>query len=393
MKIFGKTTVSEFLGDFIVYRNLMPLDPRLPGLDALRGHVGLPAGRLPRKSEADYARVIVHLLQHARALDAPDTSIERLIYVGDTRLNDGNAFANLCQAGGWPGIAFIGHESEQPAHVEITAVDSASSPQAAPVGHDPENTPTLYLANRWSALADLDHFCADRGFPIDAQTAIVVDLDKTALGARGRNAHVIDQVRVLAVRHTVADLLGDAFDESAFRDAYAQLNQSEFHPFTTDNQDYLAYICLILGSGLYDLEEIVRDVRAGRLTHLTQFIAQVEERADAMPPALSSVHGEIYANVRAGDPTPFKSFRLNEYRATVNHMGQLGNDASAEELLAQEIVITQEVRAQALEWRARGALLFGLSDKPDEASVPGDALAAQGYAAIHRTETHALGQA
>ena len=385
MKIFGKTTVSEFLGDLIVYRNLMPLDPRLPGLDALRDQVGLPAGRLPRKSEADYAWVIVHLLQRARALDAPDTPIERLIYVGDTRLNDGNAFANLCRAGGWPGLAFIGHETDEPAHIETVAAPAAD--------HRAGDQPTLYLSNRWSALSDFDHFCAAQHFPIDAATAIVVDLDKTALGARGRNAHVIDQVRVLAVRHTVADLLGDAFDESAFRDAYAQLNQSEFHPFTTDNQDYLAYICLILGSGLYNLKEVVRDVRAGRLKSFAQFIAQVEERVDAMPPALSSVHGQIYANVRAGDPTPFKSFRLNEYQSTVGHMGQLGDDVPVEELLANEIVITQEVRAQALKWRARGALLFGLSDKPDEASVPDNALAAQGYAAIHRTETHAVGQA
>jgi hypothetical protein len=384
MKIFGKTTISEFLGDLIVYRNLTPLDPRLPGLDALRDQVGLPAGRLPRKSETDYARVIVHLLQRARALDAPGTSIKRLIYVGDTRMNDGNAFANLCRAGGWPGLAFIGHETDEPAHTET---------MAAPTADEKANDqPTLYLSNRWSALSDFDRFCAAQHFPIDTTTAIVVDLDKTAMGARGRNAHVIDQVRVLAVRHTVADLLGDAFDESAFRTAYTQLNQPKFHPFTTDNQDYLAYICLILGSGLYDLQEIIDAVRAGRLTSFAQFIDQVQGQIDAMPPALSSVHREIYANVRAGDPTPFKAFRFNEYRATVSHMGQLGDDASVQKLLANEIVITQEVRAQALAWRDHGALLFGLSDKPDEASVPSDALAAQGYAAIHRTEMHAVGQ-
>jgi hypothetical protein len=36
-------------------------------------------------------------------------------------------------------------------------------------------------------------------------------------------------------------------------------------------------------------------------------------------------------------------------------------------------------------------LLFGLSDKPDEASVPSEALASQGFRAIHRAETHAVG--
>ena len=61
------------------------------------------------------------------------------------------------------------------------------------------------------------------------------------------------------------------------------------------------------------------------------------------------------------------------------------------ELLANEIVITQEVREVALAWRERGALLFGLSDKPDEASIPQPAQAAQGRQAIHRVETHAVG--
>jgi hypothetical protein len=44
------------------------------------------------------------------------------------------------------------------------------------------------------------------------------------------------------------------------------------------------------------------------------------------------------------------------------------------------------------EWRRRGALLFGLSDKPDEASIPTPELASQGYRAIHRTATHVIGQ-
>lgn len=384
MKACGMTTVSEFLGDFVVYRNLEPIDPRLSGLNAIRDQAGLPAGRLPRKSEPDYARVIVHLLRQARGLDAPGTPVERLIYVGDTRLNDGTAFANLCQAGKWPGLAFIGTETQEPAQVETVGVPLPS----AGAGQD---GPLLFLANRWAALAGFDRFCADRGFPIDAGTAIVVDLDKTALGARGRNAHVIDQARVMAVRNTVADLLRESFDQVAFQSAYDQLNQTVFHPFTTDNQDYLAYMCLILGSGMYEAELVMADIRSGKLETFAHFIAQADERAQEMTSDLRSIHAEIYANVRAGDPTPFKPFRYNEYRTTVARMGQMGDDVPVEQLLENEIVITQEVRAQALEWRSRGALLFGLSDKPDEASVPPEKLAAQGYRAIHHTETHAVG--
>lgn len=376
MKIYGRTAVSEFLGDRVVYRNLAPADGRLPALADFREEIGLPGGGIPRKSEPDYARAIVHLLRQARALDAPGVALERLIFIGDTRLNDGTAFTNICQAGGWPGLAFIGSETADPPRVEVVPVAAGQS---------------LYLANRWTALADFDRYCAEQGFPVDEATAVVVDLDKTALGARGRNAHVIDQARVLAVHHTVARLLGGAFDEVAFRTAYDQLNQVEFHPFTSDNQDYLAYICLILGSGLVDLATLMEDVRAGRMASFKQFIAWVEEQADVLAPGLAGIHRDIFGNVQAGDPTPFKVFRRNEYRTTVERMGRLDDSAPVEALLADEIVITQEVRALALDWRARGALLFGLSDKPDEASFPTSELAGQGYVPIHRAETHAVG--
>jgi hypothetical protein len=397
VKVYGQTQVSEFLGDFVVYRNLVPADERLAGLDRIRDQVGLPAGRVPRKSEAEYARVIVHLLRQARRLDAPGVAIRRLLFVGDTHLNDGTAFANICRAGEWPGLAFIGAETDQPAQTQV--VNAPSPPSSPPEGGteggrqggEDGGEPRLFLANRWAALADFDRFCAEQDFPIDAATAVIVDLDKTALGARGRNAHVIDQARVAAVRETVADLLGTAFDPLTFRSAYDTLNQPEFHPFTADNQDYLAYICLMLGSGLYHLEQVLADVRAGRLTSFAAFIARADERAQEMAVNLCAIHTQIYANVRAGDPTPFKPFRYNEYLTTVARMGHKTDDTPLQELLAEEILITQEVRAQALAWRSRGAMLFGLSDKPDEASVPSQELAAQGYQAIHRAETHAVG--
>jgi len=376
MRNYGYTSVYEFLGDTVVYRNLAPVDPRLPPLAEMRERVGLPAGLTPRKSQPEYARVMAYLLRRARALDVPGTAIEQLVYVGDTRLNDGTAFANLCHAGDWPGLAFIGNERDEPAHVEIVEQDGG----------------TLYLSNRWAALAEFDRFCRERGFPLDERTAVIVDLDKTALGARGRNDHVINQARVEAVRRTVGDLLGDDFDPQGFQAAYDCLNQTEFHPFTTDNQDYLAYVCLILGSGLYGLDPLVAEVRARRLTTFEQFIARVEDRAGELPPALRRIHKRVYARVRQGDPTPFKPFRYNEYQATVERMGQLDDDAPVAELLEHEIVITQEVREVALAWREQGALLFGLSDKPDEASIPTDDLAAQGYRAIHRVETHAVGE-
>jgi hypothetical protein len=73
-------------------------------------------------------------------------------------------------------------------------------------------------------------------------------------------------------------------------------------------------------------------------------------------------------------------------------MDWLDDDAPAEDLLANEIVVTQDVREMALAWRTQGALLIGLSDKPDEASIPPDESAVRGYQPIHRAETHAAGE-
>jgi hypothetical protein len=375
MKNYGRTSVSEFLDDRIVYRNLAPVDPRLSPLAQVRPLVGLPDGLVPRKSELEYAYIIAHLLREARALDRPGVTLERLIYVGDTRLNDGNAFANICRAGGWPGLAFIGSERQDPPQVEV---------------EEGEGT-VLYLANRWSALVEFDHFCRERNHPPDERAAIVVDLDKTALGARGRNDRVIDQARVEAVRRTVGDVLGAGFDAGAFQVAYDCLNQPRFHPFTSDNQDYLAYVCLILGSGLYALEPLVDEIDSGRMASFPQFIHAVDARSSELPADLREIHRGIYANVQQGDPTPFKEFRYNEYLTTTARMGHLDDGASVPDLLTGEILITQEVRQVALAWKEQGVLLFGLSDKPDEASVPGPELAARGCLPIHRVETHAVG--
>ena len=375
MQNYGRASIREFLGDRIVYRSLVPVDHRLPALAQIRPLVGLPDGVIPRKSEESYARVIAHLLQHARALDRPGISIERLIYVGDTRLNDGNAFANICQSGDWPGLAFICSERDDLPQVEV--VEQAGG--------------ALFLANRWSALKDFDRFCQERHHPADERTSVIVDLDKTALGARGRNDRVIDGARVDAVRLTVRDLLGDGFDPGSFQAAYDCLNQPQFHPFTSDNQDYLAYICLVLGSGLYALEWLADEVQAGRITGFPQFIAGVDARAVQLPPSLLEIHAGIYANVQQGDPTPFKEFRYNEYLTTTSRMGHMDRRSSVRDLLAGEIVITQEVRQIAQSWAERGALLFGLSDKPDEASIPSQEQAARGCLPIHRLETHAVG--
>lgn len=382
LRLYGRGTVSEFLDDLIIYRGLDPYDRRLPGFARCAAAVRLQQGRLPRKHEEDYARLVVHLLEAARRLTRPGAEIRRMIYLGDTRLSDATAFRNLCRAGGWDGLAFIcSEDAGSPAGLTAEAAGEGGI------------RCRLYTANRWSLLSEFDRERQDLDFLINEETAVVIDLDKTAIGARGRNAGVIDRARQLAVQVTVADLLGEAFDLSVFQEAYGALNQTEFHPLTEDNQDYLAYACLVIAGGSDRLEDVIRKYRSGKLVSFHQFIAELDVRRSELPASLAALHSDFYAHFQAGDPTPFKAFRRNEYRLTAERMGWLPDDASLNQILAEEIAITWEVYQAALKWKSNGALIFGLSDKPDEASLPDPEQASQGCLPLHRMETHLVGAA
>ena len=261
----GLTTLSEFLGDFVVYRSLEPADVRLSGLRDLWPQMEMGSYRVPRKTEPKYAQLLAMILRQARALDS-SVALKRLLFIGDTAHNDGTAFRNLKAATGWPGYAFIGRDTPtEPAQVKMDG--------------------DWYVANRWCALPAFLEFAQDQGIALDAGTAVVIDLDKTSVGARGRNDKVIDRARLDGVERTVSGLLASLFDPQAFVSAYNELNQPEYHPFTGDNQDYLAYICLMLGAGLHPIAGLVDAVRAGKLASFHEFIIDVNNRRDEVAEA------------------------------------------------------------------------------------------------------------
>ena len=375
MEKYGRSAVCEFLGDNIVYRNLVPVNRDIPGLQELWEQAGLDSSQVPRKTTTDYARIVACMLEHAARHRKPGAPIMNLVFIGDTHLNDGTAFDNICLAGEWPGMAFIAAEKDEPGRIHV----------------EDKGAGRLLLANRWSALDEFEAYCVQHDFHIDEQTVVLLDLDKTTLGARGRNDKVIDQVRISAAKQTIRELLGEDFDEELFTAAYQRLNQPEFHPFTGDNQDYLVYICMILGSGLTSLDVLVGEVREGEMSSFNRFLNWSEVNKEQLPVNQRRVHDSVYSLVKNGDPTPFKDFRRQEFKQTVASMGNLPEDSHVEQLLLKEITITSEVRRAALSWRERGALLFGLSDKPDEASIPDVEMVSQGLKPIHQVETDVVG--
>jgi hypothetical protein len=275
--------------------------------------------------------------------------LRNLLFIGDTPVSDGTAARNM--AAHLPLRGFIGADRlKEPAQTRSEDL--------------------LLMGNRWSQLDGWLTQVEAEGQNLDERTAVLVDIDKTFIGGRGRNDAVIDQARVDAVRLTVEEVLGGRFDEERFMAVYGRLYSPTYHHLTADNQDYLAYISLMVMGDVLPSGEFWAQLEAGHLTGFTQFVTLCESRRARMPEGLATVHAEVVGNMRRGDPTPFKSFRYREFATTVARMDCLPDDTPRGDLLAREIVITAEVARAVQRLAQRGALLFATSDKPDEASMP-----------------------
>ncbi|MCP4165539.1 MAG: hypothetical protein GY759_06560 [Chloroflexi bacterium] len=365
-------TLSELTGDFVAYRSLTPFDSRVPGVRQVWKEMGLSGPAIVRKRDEGYPQAASWILERFHELHAPSVQLSELLLIGDTLGNDGGAYRRLAEYTGWSGSAFIGSER----------LDS-------PPGVDWQGD--IYVANRWESIADWLRASRMRGLKLDERTIVVVDIDKTALGARGRNNRPIDITRLLGMRRTVQQALGADADQDAFAAIYYEFNQPLYHDLTGDNQDYLAYVSIMVGAGIEQLQDVQQAHSAGELNHFGDFIRGIQSNKSDLPPTLASLHESVYSAYLDGDPTPFKDFRRNEYWAAVASMANLPDDAPKKERLTHEICLTREVWDICRWLVERGAQITALSDKPDEACAPTPELIEQGYAPIHSTPTHLLG--
>ncbi len=373
---FGRGKLSDYYGNWVIYRDLKPLDRRLPALRSIASQIGINSRPIPRKKEKTYALAAqwyINKVQEIRGIDKPLTE---LLFIGDSFYNDGYAYRHIVAEGRLRGSCFIGAE------------ETNSEPQIEI--HEDEG---FYLANRWAALGSWASWALEQGFMLGEQTAVIVDIDKTAIGAKGRNDTVIDRARLEGIYRTMNSLLGENFDSAAFERQYAELNRAEYHCITADNQDYLAYICLVLNAKLIQFDELVNEVQGGHLDNFEQFTRWTNSRIMINPiggERLRQVHEAIMAAVGNGDPTPFKRFRRQEFIATVDRMGNLADESSVTELLQREVTITNEVCELSTWLRDRDCLLLCLSDKPSEAACP-DPHESADKLPLHEMEAHLVG--
>jgi hypothetical protein len=376
MRPSEKGALVDVFGECLVYRSLVPADSRLPTIHDLREQLRLGPGILPRKAEPDYARVVGAILIEARRIAGIAEKASRLIYVGDTMHNDVAAFSNLCEEMEWQGRAFIADErSEAPQEFRWLA-----------------DGRQLTVSNEWKDISPFWERAADDGFGCDSSTVVVADIDKTLLGARGRNDHVIDQARQQAAYEVVCDSLGQAFvSRSTFVEIYDSINNPSLHALTEDNQDAVAYTSVLVSCGLFDLDSLRTAVAKGDIVGIDGLADDVERKRGGLPQSIALLHDAVREQVIAGNPTPFVAFREAEFRCTARLMGHLPEDASRQSILDDEIAITEEVWTVLKAWKAKGCIVFGLSDKPDEACYPSCVASGSQELPLHCLQTHIVG--
>ena len=133
---------------------------------------------IPRKQERDYAKAAVWFTNEIQRVRGQRAPVGELLFLGDTLFNDGQAYANMIDVSGWKGACFIG--AERPEQETTTRIEEGN----------------VTIANRWAMLADWIVGLKEQGFKLDAGTMAIIDIDKTALGAKGRNDKIIDRARL-----------------------------------------------------------------------------------------------------------------------------------------------------------------------------------------------------
>jgi hypothetical protein len=338
-------TIADLTGDAVLYRDLEPCDPALPRLADLRTSLGMPAGPPPRKRDRDYARLILALALAARRLYG-GPPLTALAVIGDTE-NDRMLASHLAALGELPTYGFIG-EDRPVADESLTWQE------------------TIATATRWHLVTPWAATLEQRG--VDwAGMALLIDIDKTLLGPRGRSDGAIDDARAegaLAVAHTFYPEL----DVAGFRRSYAELCRKEWHPYTLDNQDYVVATALLATAGALSLDGLRMVIETGKPP---RFAATLAAASALTPPGLAALHRELSARVAEGDPTPFKAFRRAELTATLERMAD------------GRLTLCQDIFALGRRLAGCGALCLAASDKPAESALPAPAQQASGVPALH----------
>lgn len=318
-----KGKISDLIGDNIFFRELNPQNPDLVPIDVVLFRLNLD--RVPRKKDPEYPQVISYYLNLLGDFD-------RILFIGDTMISDRFLVLGLLSLNKYEVFAIITRESGEKFELKQEG--------------------DIIYSNRWSFMRELPDFLAKRDFYIDEKTAVIIDIDKTLIGARGRNDHAIDLARAEAV-YKLLKKAGISMDFNEFFNLYKHVNSPDFFNITQDNQDIVAFVTIALSSGIVknitSLEETAQKLMTGK------------------HPFLAFLGKEIITNLKKKSPTLFPTFREMEYFTTIEFMDRFDDSTPIEKLLKEEIFITGEIYDL---FENSLSTIIALTDKPELSSLP-----------------------
>ena len=333
--MYKRDKLNTIFEDYIVFRELNPLKKGLPSFSELKKQLKLDF--LPRKKDIEYAKVLTSLFKKIG-------DFEKVIYFGDTYLNDGSVIKNLTELDEYKVFGVITEEREQD-YIKFKG--------------------NVILNTKWRNLLPILEILERRGFLLDEKTIVVIDIDKTFIGARGRNNKAIDKARMDAIKSIIEDTLGE-IEEDRFDYIYSRLNRRNLHPFTGDNQDIVAIMSIIFYGDYYALGRFIREFYAGKWREPLEFFNAITISPNEKTYKLLE---EVKENLSKRNPTAFPTFREREFSCTIKRIDFLPDESDVGKLLKEEILITREVYEVGLIAKKKGALVFGLSDKPELSSI------------------------
>lgn len=334
--MYKRDKINTIFEDYIVFRELNPVKKELSSFSKFKETLGL--NFLPRKKDPEYARVLSLLFKEIG-------EFKKIIYFGDTMLNDGGVIANLTNLKEYRVFGIITEEKEK----DFITVKG-----------------NIILNTKWRNLFSILEILEKKGFLIDRETVVVIDIDKTLIGARGRNNKAIDRARMDAILSIMNDTF-ESVDIERFEYIYSRLNRRSLHPFTGDNQDIVSIMSIVFYGDYYALGRFIREFYIGKWIEPFEFLTSITVSKNS---TVYDLLEEVKENLKNKNPTAFPTFRKREFEFTIKRMDFLPDKAEVRKLLNEEILITKEVYEVGKFAKERGALVFGLSDKPELSSIP-----------------------
>jgi hypothetical protein len=339
-------SVSDLFGERIMLRDIEPRSPALDGIEAFRHELGWDETYVPRKNEPEYAQALLRIVGGSD-MRGP----KRIVYVGDTLLNDGGAIRGL-QAEGPPECVWgflCGATKAQPERDFVLD--------------------RVYFGAEWGSLQSFVDYARGDGLVFDAETWVLFDLDQTVYAAKGRDDEPLLRARWDGVRGYLESIVpAYKFDAERAEALYREFDRDEYHPVTRDNLDYVVLLVLAVASGLADAGEI-RDYANSSRPNIGTLADELRRRAamrlghEDIGAVLNAVKAVSY-NTANGDQTPCKEFRRYECLAMAARMR--GDVARGNE---EQILLNREVVDLIGSLQETPAQLFAVSDRPLEAAV------------------------